>query len=68
MTELAAKLEETWMTRAEVAERLRVSTKTMAQWACAGTGPRYAIFGKFARYRLSDVVAWENSQFGDGAA
>jgi excisionase family DNA binding protein len=57
-----------WLTRSEVAERLRVPARTLAQWAHLGKGPRYAVFGRHARYRLSDVMSWENSQFGGDAA
>ena len=37
--------------------------KTLAQWASQGKGPRYAVFGRHSRYRLADVIAWENAQF-----
>lgn len=58
-----------WLTRPEVAERLRVPVKTLAQWASQGNkGPRYARFGRHCRYRLSDVIAWENAQFRGSAA
>jgi hypothetical protein len=30
-----------------------------------GTGPKYARFGRHVRYRLSDVIAWEDQQFAD---
>ncbi|MBF6393327.1 helix-turn-helix domain-containing protein [Nocardia farcinica] len=59
--------EDYWLTRKEVADRLKVPTKTLAQWAFKGTGPRYAKIGRFARYRLADVEAWENQQI-TGAA
>ena len=52
-----------WLSRAELAARLGVPVKTLAEWASKGTGPRYAKFGKHVRYRLSDVIAWENDQF-----
>lgn len=62
--------EDPWLTRPEVGDRLRVPVKTLAQWACHGAGPKFAKFGRHARYRLSDVIAWENAQFADsdGAA
>ncbi|WCS17529.1 helix-turn-helix domain-containing protein [Mycobacterium marinum] len=61
--------EDYWLTRPEVGERLKVSPKTLAQWASAGKGPKYArIGGGFVRYRLSDVEAWEATQFGGDAA
>ena len=57
-----------WLTRPEVGERLRVPVKTLAQWASQRKGPRYALFGRHARYRLSDLIAWENEQFSGSAA
>lgn len=51
-----------WLTREELSERLRIPVKTLAQWAHLGKGPRYARFGKYARYRLDDVMAWEQEQ------
>ncbi|WP_259643932.1 helix-turn-helix transcriptional regulator [Mycobacterium persicum] len=56
------------MTRKEVAQRLRVPEKTLAQWASQRKGPRYAVFGRHARYRLSHVITWENAQFSGGDA
>ena len=55
--------EDYWLTRPEVGERLKVPVKTLAQWASQGKGPRYASIGRHARYRLSDLIAWENEQF-----
>jgi hypothetical protein len=59
--------EDTWLTRPEVAAREKLPVATLAQWASQGRGPRYARFGRHARYRLSDLIAWENQQFGDRA-
>jgi predicted DNA-binding transcriptional regulator AlpA len=60
---------EVWLTRPQLAERLQVSVKTLAMWACRGEGPRYARpGGGRVRYRLSDVMGWEAAQFSDGAA
>ena len=52
-----------WLTRRELAERQKIPIATLAQWACRNEGPKYALFGRHARYRLSDVIAWENAQF-----
>jgi hypothetical protein len=60
--------EDCWLTRIEVGERIRVPEKTLAQWASQGKGPKYARFGRHCRYRLSDLIAWENAQFGGTAA
>lgn len=60
--------EDYWLTRPEVGERLRVPEKTLAEWGSKGKGPKYARFGRHTRYRLSDVIAWENSQLTGGTA
>jgi hypothetical protein len=44
-------------------DRYGVPVKTPAEWACKGTGPRYAKFGRHVRYRLNDVINWEREQF-----
>jgi excisionase family DNA binding protein len=53
-----------WLTRDEVATRLRVPKSTVESWAVKGAGPRFAKFGRHVRYRLSDVVRWEEDQLG----
>ncbi|WP_308204856.1 helix-turn-helix transcriptional regulator [Mycobacterium hackensackense] len=50
-----------WLSRVELAERLGIPAKTPAEWACKKIGPRYARFGKHVRYRLADVLEWEDS-------
>jgi excisionase family DNA binding protein len=49
-------------TRAEVAEYLGVPPKTLTMWAYRGTGPKYAIVGRHARYVWSDVDRWVKTQ------
>jgi len=58
--------EDYWMTRPEVAERLRVPEKTLAQWASQKKGPPYRRFGRHTRYRMSQLIAWEDAQTGGG--
>jgi excisionase family DNA binding protein len=58
----------TWLTRQQVADRLQVPVKTLAEWASRKIGPRYARFGRHCRYRLDDIEAWENAQVTGGAA
>ncbi|MEZ0052116.1 DNA-binding transcriptional regulator YiaG [Mycobacterium sp. MAA66] len=61
--------EDCWLTRAELSARLKVASKTLAQWANLRRGPRYYRFGGGpVRYRLSDVIAWENEQLAPGGA
>jgi hypothetical protein len=54
-----------WLSRRELAERYGFPVKTPAEWAWKGTGPRYAKFGRHVRYRLSDVIDWEERHFSD---
>jgi hypothetical protein len=49
-----------WLTRTQLGERLQLPVGTLADWASGGTGPRYTRFGKHVRYRLADVIDWEN--------
>lgn len=57
--------EDYWLTRPETAARLKVPPKTLAEWASKGAGPRFAKIGRYCRYKLSDVIAWEDAQFAD---
>jgi hypothetical protein len=57
-----------WLTRPELAERWKMPPSTLDQWAHLGRGPKYAKFGRHCRYRLSDVIDWENAQFTGGVA
>jgi len=59
--------EDYWLSRQELAVRLKLPVRTLAQWASLGKGPRFAKIGKFARYKLTDVVQWEDAQFADVA-
>ncbi len=54
-----------WLSRKDLAERLGVPPKTPAEWATKGTGPNYARFGRHVRYRLSDVISWENERIAE---
>ncbi|QKT12170.1 helix-turn-helix transcriptional regulator [Rhodococcus sp. W8901] len=60
--------EDYWLSREEVAGRLKVPPKTLAQWATQKKGPRFSKIGRFARYKFSDIVAWEDNQVTGGAA
>lgn len=57
-----------FLTRAQLAERFQLSPITLAQWACAGIGPRFLKFRQVVRYRLSDVEAWEEAQMSGEAS
>jgi hypothetical protein len=56
-------VEDIWLTREQLSERWHMPKSTLNQWASQRKGPPYALFGRHARYRLSDVIAWEAEQF-----
>lgn len=59
---------EQWLTRPQLAERWQLPKHTLDVWASSGRGPKYAKFGKHSRYRLSDILDFENGQMTGGAA
>jgi predicted DNA-binding transcriptional regulator AlpA len=46
----------------ELARREGVPLETVYGWNKKGSGPRYMRIGRHARYRLADVIAWEDSR------
>ncbi len=57
-----------WLTRQQVADRLQLPVKTLAQWAYQGRGPQFRRMGKHTRYLLSDLTEWEQMQSAGGSA
>jgi len=57
---------EQWLTRIEVSQRLNVPKRTLDQWAAQKKGPPYRRFGRHTRYRMSQLIAWEDAQTGGG--
>jgi predicted DNA-binding transcriptional regulator AlpA len=53
------------LTPSDLAEREGVPLKTVYQWNSTGTGPRYMRIGRHVRYRLADVIAWENERYAE---
>src|SRR3954462_12353117 len=51
------------LTEAEVARRQSRSVKTLQNQRVNGDGIPFLKLGRSVRYRLSDVVAWEQSNF-----
>jgi predicted DNA-binding transcriptional regulator AlpA len=49
----------------DLAHREDVPVQTIYTWNRDGTGPRYFRAGRHARYRLVDVLAWEESRLVD---
>jgi predicted DNA-binding transcriptional regulator AlpA len=46
----------------QLAEREDVSIQTIYHWNKTRTGPRFMKLGRHVRYRLADVIAWEESR------
>ena len=56
---------QSWLTTAELAARLSLKTGTLENWRVRGHGPAFVrLSGKRGpvRYRLSDVLKWEEKQ------
>lgn len=54
------------LTVEELAEREDVTVRTVYKWNRENTGPRYMRIGRRAVYKLSDVIAWENTRYVGG--
>ncbi|MGO4383875.1 helix-turn-helix transcriptional regulator [Specibacter sp. RAF43] len=53
----------TWLTRAEAAAYLRLSTGTLSNWASGDVGPSYTRMGRGrVLYRLADIESWLAAQ------
>lgn len=51
------------LTEKELAERFRVSTRTIQKWRNKGVGPAHILIGQHTvLYRLEDVEAYEQSK------
>ncbi|WP_445168552.1 helix-turn-helix domain-containing protein [Mycolicibacterium sp. Dal123E01] len=50
-----------WLTREQVAQRLQIPVKTVAEWGRAGYGPPYALIGRHCRYPLDRLIDWEQA-------
>lgn len=59
-----------WLGVEDLAEELGVPVRTVYAWNHAKTGPRFARFGKYVRYRRDDVERWIETRLidQDGAA
>lgn len=60
-------MRETHLTIKDLAEREGVPVATVYRWNSDGTGPRYLKVGRHVRYRLADVLAWEESRYVDSS-
>ncbi|WP_314324192.1 helix-turn-helix domain-containing protein [Paenarthrobacter ilicis] len=46
----------------ELSARLGIPVATVYSWRVNGKGPRAMRVGKYLRYRMADVLAWEEAQ------
>jgi predicted DNA-binding transcriptional regulator AlpA len=46
----------------DLAEREKVPEATVYHWNSNGDGPEYMRIGRHVRYRLADVIRWEESR------
>lgn len=53
---------ERWLTTQDLADRYKVHPKTVRKWRSDKTGPAGQRIGGQTRYRLADVIEWEQSQ------
>lgn len=56
------RVNERHMTVEEFAKREGVPIPTVYGWNSRGEGPKYLKIGRHVRYRVADVIAWENSR------
>lgn len=50
-----------FLTQMELAERWKVSGRTLEGWRYHGKGPRYCLLGSRVRYPLSEVARFESA-------
>jgi predicted DNA-binding transcriptional regulator AlpA len=50
------------LTVEDLARREGVPVQTVYGWNKTGTGPKFMHIGRYVRYRLADVLAWEASR------
>lgn len=51
-----------WVCRKEAARHLGYESKTLANWAVLGVGPRFKLSRGRPRYRVTDLDAWMERQ------
>jgi DNA-binding transcriptional MerR regulator len=48
-----------YLTVDDLAERYQVPISTVRYWRLNGLGPKAVKIGRFVRYKIDDVLAWE---------
>ena len=51
------------LTPEDLAEREGVPVQTVYGWNSKAAGPRFMKIGRHVRYRLADVIEWENGRY-----
>ncbi|MEJ8570763.1 helix-turn-helix domain-containing protein [Microbaculum marinum] len=52
----------------ELAERWKTSRRTLQRWRAGGSGPAYILIGGAVRYRMADVLTFEERMRRAGGA
>ncbi len=47
-----------YLRRSQVADRLRISVRTVERWALVGSGPPFVMLGRIPIYPLAELDAW----------
>lgn len=55
-------MSERYLTEIEVAERTKISLKTLRRWRLERRGPAYRKFGSLVRYGEEELMQWEQAQ------
>jgi hypothetical protein len=59
---MSDRIDASHMNEAAVASRLGITVRGLQGWRLRGRGPRFLKVGRFVRYRLADVICWEEAQ------
>lgn len=52
----------------ELAARWKLSTRTLQRWRNDGSGPAYILIGGAIRYRMEDILDFEDRRRSSGSA
>jgi hypothetical protein len=50
------------LSQRELAQRWRISPRTLERWRCLGQGPAFLKLGRRIAYRVADIEAFEAAQ------
>lgn len=55
-------MDERHLSPEQLAQRLNLPLQTIYGWNKTGRGPRFLRVGRHVRYRLADVIRWEETR------